>query len=83
MPRPGEKIAADTLFLVPEWAVLDGRCSTCRHTMARRGKNTLRCDEHDVPIKLDFSCDSYQPAPGLVRARRQARSGRATCREAL
>ena len=82
MPRPGEQVAAAALFMVPEWAVLDGRCATCRYAMTTRSKDVFRCEQYNEPIKLDYSCEGYVPAPSLVEARRLARSGRATCREA-
>lgn len=74
MAREDERVAATALFAIPEWAVLDGRCATCRHAMARTRKITFRCDQHDVPIKLDNSCDNYAPAPSLIEARAQLAS---------
>ena len=82
MPRPGEQVAAAALFVVPEWAVLDGRCATCRNAMERKGKGTFRCDLHNAPIALDYSCEDYAPAPNLLAARSRASAGSPTCQEA-
>jgi hypothetical protein len=82
MPRSREQIAAAVLFIVPEWVAFDGRCATCRSAMTLSGKATFRCEQHNVPINLDNSCESYGPAPNLVEARQRARTGSGTCEEA-
>ena len=82
MPKPGEQVAAAALFLVPEWAVLDGRCATCQSALKRKGQSAFRCDLYDEEIELNYSCESYAPAPVLLAARNRAENGNPTCQEA-